>query len=209
MEKLRAMRVDASIIFWITDELTGRTQFVQVGCLRWWWVVEELHRGLCCLPSSVHFTAQTFSATPGIMPCFLMTQRNKVIYLSFFEKSNRKIRSIQMGWGVGTTCSKWPQGGIEPAVCRAQPLYMATHSTNWVIRVSSLWWNIFKATLCNFDCNPLLQKTELNAAHQYVTPNSNYGETVSHFTEKMSSGFPSDVLWRLCLSAAFYLAEQS
>ncbi len=31
----------------------------------------------------------------------------------------------------------------------------------------------------------------------------------SYFTEKMSSGFPSDVLRLLCLSAAFYLVELS
>ncbi len=39
--------------------------------------------------------------------------------------------------------------------------------------------------------------------------NSNFSETGSHFMEKMSSGFPSDVLRLLCLSAAFYLAELS
>ncbi len=54
---------------------------------------------------------------------------------------------------------------------------------------------------------PWLQKTKLHNACYYIAQNSNFSKTESFFKEKMSSGFPSDVLQLLCLSAAFYLVS--
>ncbi len=48
-------------------------------------------------------------------------------------------------------------------------------------------------------------KTHFNTSHK----NSKFRKTGSHFMEKMSCGFPSDVLQLLCLSAAFYFVELS
>ncbi len=55
--------------------------------------------------------------------------------------------------------------------------------------------------------DPLLQKTKLNNAPQYSAQNSNFSKIRSYFTEKMPAGFPSDVRWLLCLSAAFYFSN--
>ncbi len=47
----------------------------------------------------------------------------------------------------------------------------------------------------------------LTATHSFkkrtltVTQNSNFGKTRSYFTEEMSSGFPSDVIWLLCINS--------
>ncbi len=65
----------------------------------------------------------------------------------------------------------------------------------------------FKATICNFDRDPLLWKPKRCTLK--CRKNSNCSKIGSYFMEKMSSGFPSDVLRLLCLSAAFYLAELS
>ncbi len=46
----------------------------------------------------------------------------------------------------------------------------------------------FKATLWNFDCDPLLRKTKLNDACYYVTQNNNFNETGSYFMENMLFG---------------------
>ncbi len=81
--------------------------------------------------------------------------------------------------------------------------------TSGSLRASELMFHISKATLCNFDHNPRLRKTKMNDARSCVAQNSNFSKTGSYFTEKMSSGFPSDVLQLFCLSAAFYLAELS
>ncbi len=47
-----------------------------------------------------------------------------------------------------------------------------------------------KATLCDFDRDPLLRKTKRNDARSYVAQNSNFSKTGSFFTEKTLSGFP-------------------
>ncbi len=77
-------------------------------------------------------------------------------------------------------------------------------------------WNIedndlglFKATLRNFDQDPLLRKTKLNNACSYNAQNSNFSQIWSYFTEKMSTGFPHGVQRLLCLPAAFYFSELS
>ncbi len=61
------------------------------------------------------------------------------------------------------------------------------------------------------DQKPRLQKQNLmmhvNTSHKTIQ--TILVKTGSHFTEKLSSGFPSDVLRLLCLSVAFYLAELS
>ncbi len=44
------------------------------------------------------------------------------------------------------------------------------------------------------DCDQQLLETILSDARLYVAQNSNFNETGSYFTEKMSSCFPSDVL---------------
>ncbi len=43
----------------------------------------------------------------------------------------------------------------------------------------------------------------INTSHK----NSNFSKLESYFIDKISSGFPSDVLRELCLFAAFYLVE--
>ncbi len=65
----------------------------------------------------------------------------------------------------------------------------------------------FKATLCNFDRDPLLLKPKLNDARKYIPQNSSFSKISSHFTEKMPAGFPLDVWRPLCLTAAFYFSE--
>ncbi len=44
-----------------------------------------------------------------------------------------------------------------------------------------------KATRCDFDGDPLLQKTKLNDVRYYVAQNSNFYETRSYFIERASS----------------------
>ncbi len=61
--------------------------------------------------------------------------------------------------------------------------------------------HVFKATLCNFDSDPLHQKSKFKDARQHVAQNSNFIETGSYYLEKMSSGFPSDVLRLICLNS--------
>ncbi len=67
-------------------------------------------------------------------------------------------------------------------------------------------WSI-KATTCNFDCEPWLRETKLNDARSYIASNRSFSNNRSYFMEKMSSGFPSNVLRLLCLSAAFYFSR--
>ncbi len=47
---------------------------------------------------------------------------------------------------------------------------------------------------------------KLNDAHYCAAQNSSFSKTGPSFTEEISSRFPSDVLRRLCLSAAFYFS---
>ncbi len=47
-------------------------------------------------------------------------------------------------------------------------------------------------------------KTKLNGWCYYIAQNSNFDEIGSYLMEKMSSGFPSDVLQLLCLSSVIH-----
>ncbi len=49
---------------------------------------------------------------------------------------------------------------------------------------------------------------ETNNARQNAARNNSFSKTGLYFKEKMSSGFPSDVLRLLYLSVVFYLAER-
>ncbi len=60
---------------------------------------------------------------------------------------------------------------------------------------------LLEASLCNFDCDPLLQKQNL-MTRVNVTQNSNLSKTRLYFTGKKMvwSGFPSDV----CLNSVIH-----
>ncbi len=54
---------------------------------------------------------------------------------------------------------------------------------------------ITKATLCNFDWAPLLQKTKLNYTCLYIAKNNNLSKTRSYLMEMMSYSCSASTLW--------------
>ncbi len=61
-----------------------------------------------------------------------------------------------------------------------------------------------KATIHNFKLRPVVLKIKLNDQCYDAAQNSNFGETGSYFIEKISSGFPPDVLQLLGLNSVIY-----
>ncbi len=86
-------------------------------------------------------------------------------------------------------------------------LVVNKHETCWWSQPSKLHTVALKQHNVTLTVTLCLEKLKLNSV-RYVTQNSNFCKPGSHFTEQMSSGFPSDVPQLLCLSAAFCPQKQ-